>query len=235
MINRRDMLKMTGSAVALASLSNLPRLARAARPNELNILCWEGYNTSDVLDPFRREHPGAKVNAESGTSDPDMINKLRAGEVNVWDLINLNQPWAREQMYPAGLIKPLDRGRFEPFFDKMMKEFQGPYEFALDKTALLPSGIQGESISYAVTLESQDGFSQLAALEVTGLPADITAEFDPPQIAEGQTALLTLTAPLNQAMETTNLTVMASASVDGMDIQKEATASLTVQAVTTSF
>ena len=134
MMNRRSMLKMTGAAAALMSMGGLPRLARAARSNELNILCWEGYNTSDVLDPFRRAHPGVKVNAESGTSDPDMINKLRAGEVNVWDLINLNQPWAREQMLPEGLIKPLDRARFEPFFDSMMKEFQGPYEYALDKT-----------------------------------------------------------------------------------------------------
>lgn len=131
MITRRDMLKVTGAAAALGAAGGLPRLARAARTDELNILCWEGYNTSDVLDPFRRE-TGAKVSAESGTSDPDMINKLRAGEVNVWDLINLNQPWAREQMYPEGLIKPLDRARFEPYFDKMMSEFQGPYPYALD-------------------------------------------------------------------------------------------------------
>jgi len=131
MITRRDMLKVTGAAAALGAAGGLPRLALAERTNELNILCWEGYNTSDVLDPFRRE-TGAKVSAESGTSDPDMINKLRAGEVNVWDLINLNQPWAREQMYPEGLIKPLDRARFEPYFDKMMPEFQGPYPYALD-------------------------------------------------------------------------------------------------------
>ncbi len=128
------MLKMTCAAAAVTSVAGLPRLARAERTNELNILCWEGYNTSDVLDPFRRAHPGAEVNAESGTSDPDMINKLRAGEVNVWDLINVNQPWAREQMYPEGLIKPLDRARFEPYFADIVKEFQGPYEYALVKS-----------------------------------------------------------------------------------------------------
>jgi len=133
MITRREMLKTAGAVAALGAAGGLPRLARAERTNELNILCWEGYNTSDVLDPFRRE-TGAKVNAESGTSDPDMINKLRAGEVNVWDLINLNQPWARDQMYPEGLIKPLDRARFEPYFEKMMPEFQGPYPYALDAT-----------------------------------------------------------------------------------------------------
>ncbi len=134
MIDRREMLKMTGGAAALMAAGSLPFRARAARTNELNILCWEGYNTDDVLDPFRRAHPGSKVRAESGTSDPDMINKLRAGEVNVWDLINVNQPWARGQMYSEGLIKPLDRARFEPYFAKMMKEFQGPYPYALDQS-----------------------------------------------------------------------------------------------------
>ncbi len=132
MIDRREMLKMTGGAAALAVAGSLPFRARAARTNELNILCWEGYNTDDVLDPFRRAHPGAKVRAESGTSDPDMINKLRAGEVNVWDLINVNQPWARGQLYPEGLIKPLDRNRFEHYFDTFLKWFRGPYSYALD-------------------------------------------------------------------------------------------------------
>ena len=60
------------------------------------------------------------MRAESGTSDPDMINKLRAGETSVWDLINVNNPWAREMMYPEGLIKPIPKDRFEPMMEKMM-------------------------------------------------------------------------------------------------------------------
>ena len=132
MIDRRDMLKLTGGAAAVLAAGGLPRRAHAARTNEMNILCWEGYNTDDVLDPFRRSHAGAKVSAESGTSDPDMINKLRAGEVNVWDLINVNQPWARAQLYPEGLIKPLDRNRFDHYFDTFLKWFRGPYPYALD-------------------------------------------------------------------------------------------------------
>ena len=122
-----------GAAAALGAASVLsPRMAAAARENELNILCWEGYNTDDVLGPFRDANPGAVVRAESGTSDPDMINKLRAGEVNVWDLINVNQPWAQHQLYPEGLIKPLDRGRFDKYFDIMLEEFRGPYPLAYD-------------------------------------------------------------------------------------------------------
>ncbi|RMD62480.1 MAG: twin-arginine translocation signal domain-containing protein [Alphaproteobacteria bacterium] len=133
MVNRRTFLKGTAAVAGLAALAG-PRRSWAGRENELNILCWEGYNTDDVLGPFRAKHPGSRVRAESGTSDPDMINKLRAGEVNVWDLINVNQPWARNQLYPEGLIKPLNRARFEPYFDLMLPEFQGPYPLALDES-----------------------------------------------------------------------------------------------------
>lgn len=114
-------------ATALAGLSALgPRAARAQRADRLNVLCWEGYNTDDVLGPFREMHPDATIRAESGTSDPDMINKLRAGEVNVWDLINVNQPWARNRLYPEGLIRPLSRERFMPYFEKYAEGFSNP-------------------------------------------------------------------------------------------------------------
>jgi spermidine/putrescine transport system substrate-binding protein len=128
-IDRRQFTKGLGaSALALAMSS--PAQLFAADKKSLSILCWEGYNTDDVLDQFRKAHPGAKVRAESGTSDPDMINKLRAGEVKVWDLINVNQPWARNQLYPGGLIKPLNKERFLPYFEKMTPMFQAPYPLA---------------------------------------------------------------------------------------------------------
>ena len=116
--SRRTFLQGLGALSGAAALAPLMsgRPALAAREGELNILCWEGYNTDDVLGPFREAHPGAAVKAESGTSDPDMINKLRAGEVKVWDLINLNQPWARQQLMPEGLIKPLDKAALPAVF-----------------------------------------------------------------------------------------------------------------------
>lgn len=115
-----------GGAAALGPFGPV----RADRSDQLNVLCWEGYNSDEVLGPFRKMHPDATVRAESGTSDPDMINKLRAGEVSVWDLINVNQPWAKAQLYPENLIKPLSKERFMPYFDKMLPEFQGPYDLA---------------------------------------------------------------------------------------------------------
>ena len=132
-MNRRNFLQQTGLWAAAAAAGSLPSLAHAARDKELNIYCWEGYNSDDVLDPFRREFD-AKVRAEGLTSDPDAVNRLRAGETKVWDLINVNNPWAREMMYPEGLIKPIPKERFEPMMEKMMPQFHPPYAWALDKS-----------------------------------------------------------------------------------------------------
>ncbi|MBB4313600.1 ABC transporter substrate-binding protein [Roseospira marina] len=129
-LSRRAFTAGSAAAAGLTAMGPLRRAHAAMRTDRLNVLCWEGYNTDDVLGPFRDLHPDATVRAESGTSDPDMINKLRAGEVNVWDLINVNQPWAKGQLYPEGLIKPLDKERFLPYFDHMAPEFQGPYPLA---------------------------------------------------------------------------------------------------------
>lgn len=83
-------------------------------------------------DPFRAL-TGATVKAESLTNDPTMINRLRGGETKVWDLINVNNPWARKIMAPAGLIKPLPRAEFEPYFDAMLPQFKSPYKWALSQ------------------------------------------------------------------------------------------------------
>lgn len=133
-LTRRDFMKTSASAAATLAATQMGPFAgpaHAARDKELNILCWEGYNSAQVLDPFRSSK-GATVKAESLTNDPTMINRLRAGEINVWDLINVNNPWARKIMLPEKLIKPLDRAKFEPYFEKMMPQFKPPYKWAMD-------------------------------------------------------------------------------------------------------
>ena len=132
-LSRRNFMQQSAlwaSAFAAGGTLGL-RSAMADRSKELNILCWEGYNSAQVLDPFR-EKTGATVKAESLTNDPTMINRLRAGEINVWDLINVNNPWARKIMWPEKLIKPLDRAKMEPYFEKMLPAFKPPYKWALD-------------------------------------------------------------------------------------------------------
>ncbi|WP_119299769.1 ABC transporter substrate-binding protein [Dongia deserti] len=132
-LSRRNFMQQSALwAAAFAAGGTLGlRKAMADRSKELNILCWEGYNSAQVLDPFRKS-TGATVKAESLTNDPTMINRLRAGEMNVWDLINVNNPWARKVMWPEKLIKPIERARFEPYFAKMLPAFKPPYRWAMD-------------------------------------------------------------------------------------------------------
>ncbi len=130
-ISRRTMLQGAAALAAAGPFMNAGK-AFAAREKELNILCWEGYNSAQVLDPFRAS-TGATVKAESLTNDPTMINRLRAGEINTWDLINVNNPWARKVMLPEKLIKPLPIAEFEPFFDKMLPMFKPPYKWAMSE------------------------------------------------------------------------------------------------------
>jgi spermidine/putrescine transport system substrate-binding protein len=130
-LTRRNFGRSAGALAGLTALGPFGA-AFAQRTDRMNILCWEGYNSDDVLSPFRRRFPDASVQAESGTSDPDMVNKLRAGETAVWDLINLNQPWARQQMYPEGLIRPLSKERFMPYFERMGAFADYPLAFAED-------------------------------------------------------------------------------------------------------
>jgi spermidine/putrescine transport system substrate-binding protein len=136
--SRRDVMRMFGAGAMALSGPMAGRALAQDRSKELNILCWEGYNSAQVLDPFRTAQ-GATVRAESLTNDPTMINRLRAGETDIWDLINVNNPWARKVMLPEGLIAPLDRAAFEPFFDSMMPEFKAPYRWAMseDQTQLI--------------------------------------------------------------------------------------------------
>jgi spermidine/putrescine transport system substrate-binding protein len=121
-----------GGALYLGSRMAGHKTAAVAgsRTQEMNILCWEGYNSAQVLDPFRKLK-GATVKAQSLTNDPTMINRLRAGETKVWDLINVNNPWARKILWPEKLIKPLPRAEFEPYFAKMLPEFKAPYRWAM--------------------------------------------------------------------------------------------------------
>ncbi|HSM19653.1 MAG TPA: PotD/PotF family extracellular solute-binding protein [Hyphomicrobiales bacterium] len=129
--SRRSFMQSSAMAAAALAAGGWPGIAQAAREKELNILCWEGYNSAEVLDPYRAK-TGATIKAESLTNDPTMINRLRAGETDVWDLINVNNPWARKIMLPEGLIKPIDRARFEPYFEKMLPAFKPPYKWAMD-------------------------------------------------------------------------------------------------------
>ena len=95
--------------------------------------------------------------------------------------------------------------------------------------------LQGQSAAYSISLNSTNGFSQLATLSVSGLPTGVTASFNPAQITNGQISILTVNAPAGQTPGSSTLTVSASATVDGIPSTQTATATLAVQTLSTSF
>ena len=107
--------------------------------------------------------------------------------------------------------------------------------FTLDVGPPTANLIQGQSVSYNVTLGSNTGFTQLAALSVSNLPSGVSAEFKPEQISAGQNSLLTLNAPGAQPPGSADIIIAAKATVDGIELDESATATLNIQPVTTSF
>lgn len=92
------------------------------RRADLNILCWEGYHERSYLAPFESEF-GVRTHGEALVSDFAAAERIAGPERSSWDVINLNNPFARDYLDPRGLIRPLDRGRFEPLFERMLPEY----------------------------------------------------------------------------------------------------------------
>ncbi len=95
--------------------------------------------------------------------------------------------------------------------------------------------IAGQSTTYTINLATSNGFSGLAQLAVSGLPAGLTSSFNPPRISAGQQSTLTITAPASQTSDTANLAITASATVDSLAVPAGTTATLNVTPVSTSF
>jgi spermidine/putrescine transport system substrate-binding protein len=125
---RRRFLQGVAAGVAAAGL---PSMA-AAQSRPLSLLTWDAYADPNLLDLWR-SNTGVDVRYEIHISDPTSVNRLRAGETGVWDFINVNNPWARNVMWPAGLIRDLPRNRFDPLYAQMKEKFQMPYKWALSE------------------------------------------------------------------------------------------------------
>ncbi len=108
-------------------------------------------------------------------------------------------------------------------------------DFALTALPAAADLIKGQSASFAVSLTSNNGFSQLAALSVSGLPVGVTGLFKPEQVTAGQQSVLTLATPASQPISVGNLTISAAATVDGEALNNTTTVGLRVVAPTTSF
>lgn len=128
-VTRRRLLASIGAAGALAAAGPGRALAQE---RTLNLLTWDAYADPRLLDLWRAEK-GSTLRPEIHISDPTSVNRLRAGETTVWDFININNPWARTQLWPEGLIRDLPKDRFEPLYEAMQPKFHPPYHWAMSE------------------------------------------------------------------------------------------------------
>lgn len=127
--SRRRFLQAMAAGAAAAT-TPLGALAQPSRP--LSLLTWDAYADSRLLRLWK-EQGGGDIRYEIHISDPTSVNRLRAGETTIWDFINVNNPWARNELWPAGLIRSLPRDRFEPLYSQMTDKFQMPYKWAMSE------------------------------------------------------------------------------------------------------
>ncbi|MCE2483698.1 MAG: spermidine/putrescine ABC transporter substrate-binding protein [Alphaproteobacteria bacterium] len=93
---------------------------------DLNILCWEGYEDPDVVGPFAEKH-GYSVRAETIVSDADTAARVLGAERRSWDVVNLNNPFARDLLYPAGAIRGLPQDRFSGEYGRLLPRLDDLY------------------------------------------------------------------------------------------------------------
>ena len=101
----------------------------------IQLLCWEGYESRRVLEPFERRG-STRVHARTLLSDAGTAEDLVAGRT-ACDVLNINNAWIRGSLHPAGLVRELDPERFEPFFERMLPEFSRLYAWARDAEGAL--------------------------------------------------------------------------------------------------
>ncbi len=126
---RRQVLAGMGAAAGAAALGGRSAMAQD-RP--LSLLTWDAYADPRLLDMWREE-TGGDIRYEIHISDPTSVNRLRAGETTVWDFININNPWARKQLWPEGLIRELPQDRFFPLYEQMFEKFAPPYYWSMSE------------------------------------------------------------------------------------------------------
>ena len=101
----------------------------------IRLLCWEGYESPRILEPFERRR-STRVLAGTLLSDAGTASDLLAGRITC-DVLNINNAWIRGSLHPAGLVRPLDPERFEPYFERMLPQFDRLYGWARDAEGVL--------------------------------------------------------------------------------------------------
>ena len=130
--SRRDVLRLAGAA-ALAGPMATGRAFAQDRAKELNILCWEGYNSAQVLDPFRTQH-GANVQGGIAHQRPhDDQPPARRRDQRLGSHQRQQPVGAQDHAARRARSSRSTAAKFEPYFEKMLPDFKPPYRWAMSE------------------------------------------------------------------------------------------------------
>ena len=137
-MTRRRLLAGMGAAAGAAALAGFGPGRALAQDRPLALLTWDAYADPRLLDLWQKD-TGGTIKYEIHISDPTSVNRLRAGETKVWDVLNVNNPWARKQLWPEGLIRELPRDRFEPLYQRDAAEIQAALSLGDERRQRAPA------------------------------------------------------------------------------------------------
>jgi spermidine/putrescine transport system substrate-binding protein len=137
-VNRRDVLKGAGAAVAGAAAGSLLP-GRASAAGTLNYMCWDGYDDPRIVESFEKAND-AEVKADLIIDDPGAFAKLAAGGHRDFDVAILDSPW-NLRFGPAGLCEFLKYEDYKEEYDRMYPQFAHPFKPLMweDKICGLPT------------------------------------------------------------------------------------------------
>ncbi|SFT57552.1 extracellular solute-binding protein [Mesorhizobium sp. YR577] len=124
-ISRRSVLQGlgAGAVAAIAGKAGFVDHARAAE--SLNYMCWEGYNTPAILDPFQKANDVA-VSVDLITDSAGGFAKLAAGAYRDFDLVSSDSPWIA-RMGPAGICRYIEDADFTEQYAEFYPQFRAPF------------------------------------------------------------------------------------------------------------
>jgi len=121
---RRNILK--GAAAAFAAGAAPISMREAFAAEEMNYMCWEGYNDPAIIGPFE-EANSVSMNFDLIADSPGGFAKLAAGGHRQFDVVSTDSPWV-QRMGPAGLCEFIDQDEFADVYAKFYPQFQPPFE-----------------------------------------------------------------------------------------------------------
>lgn len=124
-ISRRTMLQGLGAGAVLAAAGQAGFAGRARAAESLNYMCWEGYNTPAILEPFQKAND-TSVSIDLITDSAGGFAKLAAGAYKDFDLVSSDSPWIA-RMGPAGICRFIEDADFAAQYAEFYPQFRAPF------------------------------------------------------------------------------------------------------------